>query len=427
MSRHRTLPAVLAAVVLAIGLVGASGLAPASAATIKPIVFPVDGPVTYTDTFGACRGTACERRHEGQDLMGKKMTRLVAAVDGVVHRVVFNNTSTGGNSVTIKAADGWTYHYLHVNNDTPGTDDGKATRAQAFPSNIVVGARVTRGQLVGYLGDSGNAESAGSHLHFEIRQPPPAGGYTGVAINAYPSLQAAAPAKVAPSTWYLRPLASTGGSSHRFAYGLATDQAVLCDWDGDGIDEPVNYRAGTWYLRGGVAASSATAGKLTFGTADDTAVCADLDGDGLDEPALFRAGTWTVRSDFSSGGAVAFSAAYGTTGDRPVVGDWDGDGTDDLGVYRGNVWFLRLGTGASGTTAHRYSFGRSTDIPVVADWDGDGVDAPGVFRAGTWFPKVTPAAGPATLASFAYGTAGDLPLTGRWAATETTNIAVYRP
>ena len=57
-----------------------------AAAVVKPIVFPVDGAVTYTDTFGACRD-GCSRRHEGQDLMGKKMLPLVAAVDGVVHRV----------------------------------------------------------------------------------------------------------------------------------------------------------------------------------------------------------------------------------------------------------------------------------------------------------------------------------------------------
>ncbi|MEO6318321.1 MAG: M23 family metallopeptidase [Acidimicrobiales bacterium] len=167
---------------LALGAFTASGCEP----VVKPIVFPVDGPVSYTDTFGACRGTACERKHEGQDLMGSKMLPLLAAVDGVVHQVTFNNLV--GNSVVLEAADGWTYHYLHVNNDTPGTDDAKATRDQAFPPNIVVGAKVVKGQVVGYLGDSGNAEATASHLHFEIREPAAPGTWTGVAINAYESL-----------------------------------------------------------------------------------------------------------------------------------------------------------------------------------------------------------------------------------------------
>ena len=91
-----------------------------------------DGKVTYTDTFEAPRSG---HTHEGQDLMGAKMMRLVSAVDGTVHRLVFNNAT--GNSITIKAADGWTYHYIHVNNDRPGTDDGQAARSQAFPNHIV--------------------------------------------------------------------------------------------------------------------------------------------------------------------------------------------------------------------------------------------------------------------------------------------------
>lgn len=431
MPRHPTVrrTTMIAVAILAL-LSGALGFAPAgavvsAAAVVKPITFPVDGAVHYTDTFGAPRSGG--RTHEGQDLMGTKMMRLVSAVDGTVHRLVFSNTSAGGNSVTIKAADGWTYHYIHVNNDTPGTDDGKATRAQAFPANIVVGARVAKGQLIAFMGDSGNAEATGAHLHFEIRQPPPPGGYTGVAINAYPSLQAAQQATSVPAKWYLRAAASSGGSNHTFTYGTEPgDRALLCDWDSDGLDEPVIYRAGTWQLRAGVT-ETAIARQLAFGTASDTPVCADVDGDGTDEPLLFRDGTWTVRSDFETTGTIAWTAVYGTAGDRPVLGDWDGNGSADLGVYRGNVWYLRGGAAPAGSTRYRYAFGRSTDVPVAADWDGDGADQPGVFRGGTWYPKATAAAGTAALTTIAYGTTGDQPLTGVWTATATTNIGAYRP
>src|SRR5688572_32831015 len=107
MRPHRPLRRLTIGVVAASLLLGVVTPAPAhAAATVKPITFPVDGRVTYSDTFGAPRSG---HTHEGQDLMGTKMLPLLAAVDGVVHRVKFDNVI--GNSVTIKAADGWTYHY----------------------------------------------------------------------------------------------------------------------------------------------------------------------------------------------------------------------------------------------------------------------------------------------------------------------------
>jgi len=90
-----------------------------------------------------------------------------------------------GYAVTLKDSDGYTYHYLHINNDTPGTDDGQGGVEHAYAPGIARGASVARGQLIGWMGDSGNAEAAGDHLHFEIRRP------EGEAINPYPSLAAA--------------------------------------------------------------------------------------------------------------------------------------------------------------------------------------------------------------------------------------------
>jgi hypothetical protein len=90
-----------------------------------------------------------------------------------------------GYAVTIRGSDGYTYHYLHINNDTPGTDDGQGGVENAYAPRIKRGVRVSRGELIGWMGDSGNAESAGHHLHFEIRKP------DGTAIDPYPSLLAA--------------------------------------------------------------------------------------------------------------------------------------------------------------------------------------------------------------------------------------------
>jgi len=116
--------------------------------------------------------------------MGPKMTPLYSAVDGRVRSIIIPEASYG-YAITIEDADGYTYRYLHINNDTPGTDDGLGGLERAYAPGIERGTTVVKGQLIGWMGDSGNAESVGSHLHFEIRRPDHS------AINPYPSLMAA--------------------------------------------------------------------------------------------------------------------------------------------------------------------------------------------------------------------------------------------
>jgi len=149
-------------------------------AVIRDIVFPTEATVTFTDDFGEPRSG---HAHEGIDMMGPKMTPLYAAVDGRVQSVNIPEKSWG-MAIVLQDDDGYTYHYLHVNNDTPGTDDGQGGPEYAYAPGIERRARVTRGQLIGWMGDSGNAEDIASHLHFEIR-------FDGVALNPYPSLMAA--------------------------------------------------------------------------------------------------------------------------------------------------------------------------------------------------------------------------------------------
>lgn len=161
---------------------GAYGLAHAADST-RPIIFPVLGGANYTNDFGDPRTGG--RTHEGNDLMGDKMRPLLAATDGVVSFLTVNE-ETWGWSLTIVDEDGYEYNYLHLNNDTPGTDDGKGGYNNAFASGIKRGSKVIQGQTIGFLGDSGNAETTAPHLHFEIRAPG-----SNEAINPYPSLQAA--------------------------------------------------------------------------------------------------------------------------------------------------------------------------------------------------------------------------------------------
>src|SRR3989344_218768 len=140
-----------------LGWILAFGLFPVAVhAEVRAIVFPTVTTATFSDDYGDPRSGG--RVHEGIDIMGgAKMTPLYAAVDGRVS--------------SVEDADEWQYLYYHVNNDTPGTDDGVGCDTYAYASGITRNASVTKGQLVGWMGDSGNAENVGPPLHFEIRKP----------------------------------------------------------------------------------------------------------------------------------------------------------------------------------------------------------------------------------------------------------------
>ena len=156
-----------------------------ASATTPEIVFPVVGPVTYTDTWGACRGSGCSRGHKGVDIFGHKLAPLVAAEDGVITFVRQSAMSISGNTVIIRSDSGWRYLYIHLNNDAPGTDDGSNPQGWIVPNRLRAGDRVTAGQVIGYLGDSGNAETTPAHVHFEVHEP-------GVgAVNPTPLVRAA--------------------------------------------------------------------------------------------------------------------------------------------------------------------------------------------------------------------------------------------
>ena len=150
---------------------------------VSPMVFPVCGQVVWSDTFGHPRGAT--RRHAGQDIMAPKMRPVVAAFDGVV--TLRRPNGPGGHYwLTLTGDNGWTATYLHLNNDTPGTDDGLGTDEHAFAAGLTSGSRVRAGQHLGFVGDSGNAEGTAPHLHFELA--PTA---TRIPINPGPSLEAA--------------------------------------------------------------------------------------------------------------------------------------------------------------------------------------------------------------------------------------------
>jgi hypothetical protein len=169
--------AALAACV-AISSPGAAGGVP------NPIIFPVVGPYNYTNDYGDPRA---QGSHEGNDVLAPKRSPVVATEPG---RIKFHTTSSrAGCMLYLYGESGTTYLYIHLNNDvTLGNDNrGKCVAGQnaAYWPGLKDGAKVVAGQALGYLGNSGDADSTAPHLHFEIH--PNDGGPT----NPYPHLNRA--------------------------------------------------------------------------------------------------------------------------------------------------------------------------------------------------------------------------------------------
>lgn len=177
----RTLSLALAlALGLAFGLPAQHSLAH-DASLPFDIAFPQEvEKTTFSNTWGARRSGG--RRHKGTDLMAEKMSEVYAFAAGVVTKV--GESRRPGRYVIIEHPEGWDTYYIHLNNDTPGTDDGKADWRFTVAPGIEEGAEVRAGQLIGWVGDSGNAEGSGSHTHFELL-------HNGQNINPYHELEIA--------------------------------------------------------------------------------------------------------------------------------------------------------------------------------------------------------------------------------------------
>jgi hypothetical protein len=138
--------------------------------------------VTYTNDFGQARpgGT-----HQGNDLMGTKRAPVVAVEDGTIE--FWTTSASAGCMLYLHGASGTMYEYIHLNNDlTAGNDNkGKCVAGVSYAPGLVDGQHVDAGQLIGYLGDSGDANGIHPHLHFEVH---PNGGR---AVAPFPYLKKA--------------------------------------------------------------------------------------------------------------------------------------------------------------------------------------------------------------------------------------------
>jgi murein DD-endopeptidase MepM/ murein hydrolase activator NlpD len=165
--RRRACLGVAVITVLAALVILADPFVSRASATTVPIVFPLEKRVTIRHDYLAPR---VGHLHQGTDLMAAKMTREMACVSGTVYLREGTYGGVPSYSLWLAGDDGHGYFYIHINNDTPGTDDGAGGYQYAFAPGLTNGFRVTQGQFIAYVGDSGNAESTGSHLHFEIHE-----------------------------------------------------------------------------------------------------------------------------------------------------------------------------------------------------------------------------------------------------------------
>lgn len=181
MKSHRTTARGLA-LTLALGFAAAASAAPAGKVP-KQIVFPLVGPAQYfANDFGAPRP---QGPHQGDDIMSVRHAPAVAAEAG--HVEFETGSSRAGCMLRLYGRSGTEYVYIHLNNDlTTGNDNrGSCAQGVAFAKGLRSGDKVTAGQLVAYVGDSGDADGLQPHLHFEVHP----GGHA--AVDPYPTLQAA--------------------------------------------------------------------------------------------------------------------------------------------------------------------------------------------------------------------------------------------
>ena len=165
-------------VVLALVAVPAPQVPAQESGAVLEIKFPQDPEATdFIDSWRHVRSGG--RRHQGTDLMAPKMTPVYSVANGVVS--VVTTSRLAGRYLGIDHGDGWSSYYMHLNNDMPGTDNGRAPWSMTVAPGIEVGATVRWGQLIGWSGDSGNAETSSPHTHFELHRH-------GKAVNPYPHL-----------------------------------------------------------------------------------------------------------------------------------------------------------------------------------------------------------------------------------------------
>lgn len=146
---------------------GGGGAGSAGQAFTGTFDFPIDGAHNYTNDWGAPRSDG-RGGHKGTDIFANRGTPVVAVAKGEL-RQVGNDGGLGGNRLWLESDAGPEFYYAHLAGYAPG---------------IANGSKVNRGQVIAYVGNTGNAATTPPHLHFEIHPS----GYDS-ATNPFPMLR----------------------------------------------------------------------------------------------------------------------------------------------------------------------------------------------------------------------------------------------
>jgi murein DD-endopeptidase MepM/ murein hydrolase activator NlpD len=139
----------------------------------RKLVVPVQGvlPKELRDTYRDPRGT---RRHEALDIHARKGTPVIAADDGFVVKL-FDSVPGGRTIYQADTAHEVLYYYAHLDR---------------YAEDLREGHPVRRGQVIAYVGTTGNAAANAPHLHFAIlRLPPGKEWWKGTPIDPLPLLR----------------------------------------------------------------------------------------------------------------------------------------------------------------------------------------------------------------------------------------------
>jgi murein DD-endopeptidase MepM/ murein hydrolase activator NlpD len=138
------------------------------------LAIPVAGlrPEQLADTFEQIRAGGA-RLHDAMDIMAPTGTPVIAAAPGVVEKLFLSEG--GGITAYVRSTDGrWIYYYAHL---------------QGYAPSLREGMSIARGDPIGTVGSTGNANPHGPHLHFAIhRMEPGERWHQGTPINPYPLL-----------------------------------------------------------------------------------------------------------------------------------------------------------------------------------------------------------------------------------------------
>jgi murein DD-endopeptidase MepM/ murein hydrolase activator NlpD len=161
------------------GSVPSPAATPPAIAAMPPsaagMLLPVAGikPAQLTDTFTQARGTG--RLHDAIDIMAARGTPVLAAVDGKVEKL-FTSKQGGLTIYEFDPAATHAYYYAHLDR---------------YAAGVVEGMPLKRGDVIGYVGSTGNANPEAPHLHFAIFElGPEKHWWQGTPINPYPLLTA---------------------------------------------------------------------------------------------------------------------------------------------------------------------------------------------------------------------------------------------